>query len=105
MVRMTSGSVTSAMTRRVPPQYGQVEISISNTRLSRCAQVSGAVGVAGLPEGWGFEGLIEVSCLRRTRRGEEGTIARPLANCDYTDFLVCNNQLFGGVCSVSRFQG
>ena len=64
------------MTRRVPPQYGQVEISISNTRLSRCAQVSGAVGVAGLPEDCGFEGLIEVSCLRRTRRGEEGAIAR-----------------------------
>ena len=47
MVRMVSGSVMSAMTRSVPPQWGHTVTSISNTRLSRCAQVSGAVGCIG----------------------------------------------------------
>ena len=41
MVWIASGSVTSAITRRVPPHSGQTEISISNTRLSRSAQLSG----------------------------------------------------------------
>jgi len=36
--------VTSAVTRRVPPHSGQTEISISNTRLSRSAQLSGEQG-------------------------------------------------------------
>jgi len=39
MVRIASGSVTSAITRSVPPHSGQTEISISNTRLSRSAQL------------------------------------------------------------------
>jgi hypothetical protein len=38
--------VTSAITRRVPPHSGQTEISISNTRLSRSAQLSGEQGGA-----------------------------------------------------------
>jgi len=41
MVRIASGSVTSAITRSVPPHSGQTEISISNTRLSRSAQLNG----------------------------------------------------------------
>jgi hypothetical protein len=41
MVWVVSGSVTSAITRRVPTHSGQTEISISNTRLSRSAQLSG----------------------------------------------------------------
>ncbi len=34
MVRMVSGSVMSAMTRSVPPQWGHTAMSISNTRFS-----------------------------------------------------------------------
>lgn len=41
---MTSGSVTSAITRSRPPQCGHTVISIPNTRRSRSAQVSGAFG-------------------------------------------------------------
>jgi hypothetical protein len=43
MVWMLSGSVMSDITRSVPPHKGQTEISISNTRFKRSAQVSGAV--------------------------------------------------------------
>ena len=46
MVWIVSGSVTSAITRSVPPHSGQTEISISNTRLSRSAQLSGEQGRA-----------------------------------------------------------
>ena len=44
MVRMVSGSVMSAMTRRVPPHSGHTEISISKTRFNHSAQVNGAIG-------------------------------------------------------------
>ena len=38
-----SGSMMSAMTRMVPPHNGHTEISILKTRLSRWAQVRGAI--------------------------------------------------------------
>ena len=38
-----SGSMMSAMTRMVPPHKGHTEISILKTRLSRWAQVRGAI--------------------------------------------------------------
>ena len=41
---MTTGSVTSAITRNRPPQCGQSVISNSKTRFNRWAQVSGAMG-------------------------------------------------------------
>ena len=43
---MVVGSVISAMTRNLPPHRGQIVISISNTRLSLCAQVSGAMSAS-----------------------------------------------------------
>jgi hypothetical protein len=44
MVWITAESVTSAITLSVPPHSGQTDISISKTRLSRSAQLRGAVG-------------------------------------------------------------
>ena len=44
MVWITAGSVTSEITLTLPPHSGQTDISISNTRLSRSAQVNGALG-------------------------------------------------------------
>ena len=44
---MTSGRVTSAITRSRPPQSGQIDRSIANTRLSLSIQLIGAVGAAG----------------------------------------------------------
>ena len=44
---MTWGSVTAPMTFSSPPQRGQVEISIANTRLSRAIQLIGAVWALG----------------------------------------------------------
>ena len=44
MLRIASGSVTSAITLSVPLHRGQIEISIAKTRLSRSAQLNGAVG-------------------------------------------------------------
>jgi hypothetical protein len=35
-----------AITRSLPPQSGQVSISMENTRLSRCAQLIGASGLS-----------------------------------------------------------
>lgn len=39
---MTSGSSMQAITRNLPPHFGQVSMSIENTRFSRCIQVMGA---------------------------------------------------------------
>ena len=75
MVRMTSGSVTSAITRSVPPHSGHIEISISNTRFKRCAQVSGAVG--GARSTGNSAGIGVAVCVRflRARFAEPGTTA------------------------------
>ena len=76
MVLMTSGSVISAMTRSVPPQSGHTEMSISNTRLRRCAQVKGAVGCAGSA---GDSGGVDVAVFFRFLRAgldEPGTMER-----------------------------
>ena len=74
MVWMTSGSVTSAMTRSVPPQRGQSRISISNTRFSRCAQERGAVSGSGSAlDSYGFES-VDVLHFLRARFGEPGTM-------------------------------
>ena len=75
MAGMVSGSVMSAITRSVPPQWGHAVMSISNTRFRRCAQVSGAVGGArstGNSAGIGF-----AVCVRFLRAGlaEPGTTA------------------------------
>jgi hypothetical protein len=43
---MMSGRVTSAMTRNRPPQSGQIDRSIANTRLSLSIQLIGAVGAS-----------------------------------------------------------
>ena len=43
---MSSGSVISAMTRSFPPHNGRSEMSISNVRFNRWAQVRGAVSGA-----------------------------------------------------------
>lgn len=45
---MTSGSSLQAMIRTVPPQAGQVSMSIPNTRFRRCAQVIAARRSAGV---------------------------------------------------------
>ena len=45
---MMSGQVTSAITRNLPPQSGQIDRSIANTLRSRSIQLIGAVGAAGL---------------------------------------------------------
>ena len=61
---MTVGSSMEAMTRSVPPQCGQVSISMLNTRLSRCIQVSGARGLYGSRRGDGWwRRTISLRCL------------------------------------------
>ncbi len=71
-----------AMTRSVPPQRGQTEISISKTRFSRCAQERGAVSGSGSPldcSGSGLDscGFASVDVLHFLRAGfsEPGTTA------------------------------
>ena len=75
MVRMVSGSVTSAITRSVPPHKGQTERSISNTRFKRSAQVSGAVG--GARSTGNSAGMAVAACVDFLRAGfaEPGTTA------------------------------
>ena len=46
---MRAGSVISAMARSSPPQRGQVERSMANTRFNRAIQLIGVVGALG----WG----------------------------------------------------
>jgi hypothetical protein len=70
-----------AMTRSVPPQRGQTEISISKTRFSRCAQVRGAVSGSGSAldcsesglDSYGFESVDDLHFLR-ARFGDPGTM-------------------------------
>ena len=74
MVWMTSGTVTSAITRRVPPQFGHTEMSISKTRFSRCAQERGAVSGSGSGlDSWGFasDGVLH---FLRAGFGDPGTM-------------------------------
>ena len=70
---MIAGSVTSPMTRNVPPHKGHTVTSNSNARFSRCAQVS-CVGsaVSGLLVR--FERFEVAVCLVRFLRGLPGAI-------------------------------
>ena len=70
MVWMLSGSVMSDITRSVPPHKGQTEISISNTRFKRSAQVSGAVTESCSIGEWA--GLGVAVCVRFLRAGLAG---------------------------------
>ena len=53
-----------AITLSLPPQSGQVSISIANTRLSRCAQVIGASGLSCSTRPCGRRGTIRARCLQ-----------------------------------------
>ena len=53
-----------AITLGLPPQSGQVSISIANTRLSRCAQVIGASGLSCSTRPCGRRGTIRARCLQ-----------------------------------------
>ncbi len=75
MVRMTSGSVTSAMKRSVPPQCGHTVISISNTRFRRCAQVRSAVGESGSTADSAGAGVAGFFRFLRAGFAEPGTTA------------------------------
>jgi len=64
-----------AITLSVPPHSGQTEISISKTRLSRCAQVSGAVGKSRSTPALAEAGVAEFFRSLRTGLSEPGTTA------------------------------
>jgi hypothetical protein len=50
---MTSGSSMQAITRSLPPPFGQVSISMAKTRLRRCIHVMGARALWGASAlGW-----------------------------------------------------
>jgi hypothetical protein len=89
MVWIASGSVTSAITRSVPPHSGQTEISISNTRLSRSAQLSGEQCSARSTAVSVEARIVGIFDLLRAGFAEPGTTARlngelgakPLQSC------------------------
>jgi len=62
--------VMSDITRSVPPHKGQTEISISNTRFKRSAQVSGAVTESCSIGEWAGIGV--AVCVRFLRAGLAG---------------------------------
>jgi len=79
---MRTGSVTSAMRRTCPPQSGQRVMSMLKTRLSLCAQESGAVGGSVISAGWRFGVCFsvgwssgEVLVLRRGDVFDAGTMS------------------------------
>ena len=65
--------MTSAITLTLPPHSGQTDISISKTRLSRAAQVNGAVGESRSTADSVAAGVaVSFRCLRN-RLAEPGT--------------------------------
>ena len=70
---MTSGSSMQAMTRRVPPHFGQVSISMANTRFSRCIHVMGASGWPGFACSGSRLGTMRCRCF--AVRGEHAVAA------------------------------
>ncbi len=64
IVAMTSGSSMQAMTRSVPPHFGQVSMSMANTRFSRCIHVMGAGDGPGFACSGSRLGTIRCRCLQ-----------------------------------------
>ena len=62
---ITAGSTIAAMIFRRPAQRGQYSISISNTRLSRHAQLMRAGASGGGVWAWGIASLMHVDRLAR----------------------------------------
>ena len=78
VVAMTSGSSMQAMTRRVPPHFGQVAISMANTRFRRCIHVMGAGDGSGFACSGSRLGTIRCRCLQCARAQGRGPGTRPV---------------------------
>ena len=82
---ISSGSSMQAITRDVPPQWGQVSMSIANTRLRRCAQWTGCPGAAKRRDARerparGCQRLVGIPPTPRTPRYDSGPVLEVGAN-------------------------